>query len=365
MYPQSPPFFYTQQPLPQLPPFEPFDYQYTQQPPPQFDPYEPCYNTPKRRDRVSETLPIREDTDDDEYLDHVNVVPETQPMNEEAVQVEQDVEEVEVKRPKKKVNTVWTPDEEEALAKAWIKISVDRDVGDRQTKDGFWRRVHMHFKSLMPRTERNKDQLNSKWNPMHTLSRRSTSRLKESGCDDLQVYERAQLDFEKQYKKAFAHTKAWRILKDQEKWKQQASVGQTQESTGSSKKRKSSESSSAQTPIDVEDFECELPNLNENPTPSRQPKGKKKVNSADSSRSSMRDTLASYAAEKKNLMQSQLEIQKKKDDEFFKFIDGEVYNRDMKFVMDPHDHIPDPAFKEFVIQKKREICAKYGWPCSL
>jgi hypothetical protein len=35
MYPQSPPFFYTQQPLPQLPPnFEVFDYQYTQQPPP-------------------------------------------------------------------------------------------------------------------------------------------------------------------------------------------------------------------------------------------------------------------------------------------------------------------------------------------
>ncbi|PWA73967.1 hypothetical protein CTI12_AA256960 [Artemisia annua] len=95
MYPQSPPFFYTQQPLPQLPPnFEVFDYQYTQQPPPQFDPYEPRYTQQKGRDRVSETLPIREDTDDDEYLDHVNVVPETQPMNEEAVQVEQDVEEV-------------------------------------------------------------------------------------------------------------------------------------------------------------------------------------------------------------------------------------------------------------------------------
>ncbi|PWA40335.1 myb-like domain, Myb/SANT-like DNA-binding domain protein [Artemisia annua] len=137
MYPQSPPFFYTQQPLPQLPPnFEPFVYQYTQQPPPQmptnFDPYEPRYTQQKRRDRVSEPLHIHEDTDDVEYLDHVNVVPETQPMNEEeAVQVEQEVEEVEVTRPQKKVNTVWMPDEEEALAKAWIKISVDREVGDR------------------------------------------------------------------------------------------------------------------------------------------------------------------------------------------------------------------------------------------
>ena len=195
-------------------------------------------------------------------------------------------------------------------------------------------------------------------------------RLKESGCDDLQVYERAQLDFEKQFRKAFAHTKAWHILKDQEKWKAQASASQTQESTGSSKKRKSSESSSAQTqtnetPINVEDFNCDLPNLNENPTPSRPSKGKKKTNSEESSRSSIRDTLASYTAEKQSLLQAQMEAQKKKDEEYLKFLDGETYNRDMKFVMDPHDHIPDPVFKDFVIKRKREICAKYGWPCSL
>ncbi|PWA36254.1 hypothetical protein CTI12_AA601720 [Artemisia annua] len=79
----------------------------------------------------------------------------------------------------------------------------------------------------------------------------------------------------------------------------------------------------------------------------------------------MRDTLASYTAEKQSLLQAQLEVQKKKDAEYFKFIDGEVYNRDMKFVMEPHDNIPDPAFKEFVINRKREICAQHGWPCSL
>ncbi|PWA54968.1 Tetratricopeptide-like helical [Artemisia annua] len=119
-----------------------------------------------------------------------------------------------------------------------------------------------------------------------------SKRLKESGCDDLQA----------------------------------------SESTGSSKKRKSSESSSAQTPtnetpINVEDFDCDLPNLNENPTPSRQPRGKKKVDSGDTSRSSMRDTLASYAAEKNSLLHSQFEVQKKKDEEYFKFIDGEQQNQ--------------------------------------
>lgn len=79
----------------------------------------------------------------------------------------------------------------------------------------------------------------------------------------------------------------------------------------------------------------------------------------------MRDTLASYTAEKRSLMQQQLEVQKKKDDEYFKFLDGEVMNRDMRFVMDPHDNIPDQAFKKFVINKNRQICVQYGWPCSL
>ncbi|PWA74484.1 squalene epoxidase, FAD/NAD(P)-binding domain protein [Artemisia annua] len=193
----------------------------------------------------------------------------------------------------------------EALAKAWIKISVDRLVGDRQIREGFWKRVLKHFKTLVPRTQRTKDQLNSKWTPMHA----------------------AIAAFNGYYTQA------------------------TQESTGSSKKRKSSESSSAQTPtnetpINVEDFDCDLPNLNENPTPSRQSRGKKR-------------RILKIQAE------AQLEVQKKKDAEYFKFIDGEVYNRDMKFVMEPHDNIPDPAFKEFVTNRKREICAQHSWPCSL
>ncbi|PWA68807.1 hypothetical protein CTI12_AA304710 [Artemisia annua] len=225
MYPQSPPFFYNQQPLPQLPTnFDAFDTQYTQLPPTQmptnFDPYEPRYTQKKRRDRVSEPLPIHDDNEDDDFFDNVDVIPETQPIDEDAEQ----------------------------------------------------------------------------------------KRLKGSGCDDLQVFETAQYDFEKQFRKAFAHTKAWNILKDQEKWKEQPVVGQASESTGSSKKRKPSESSSAQTPtnetpIHVEDFD--LPNLNENPTPSRQSRGKKKVDSGDTSRSSMRDTLAKFRTTNELLLKEQ------------------------------------------------------------
>ncbi|PWA60256.1 myb-like domain, Myb/SANT-like DNA-binding domain protein [Artemisia annua] len=228
--------------------------------PTNFDPYEPRYTQQKRRDRVSEPLPIHDDTEDDEYFDNVDVIPETQPIDEDA---------------------------EQAMRS---KRSKRREVGDRQTKLGFWRLVTKHFKTLVPRTECTHHQLNSKWTPMHQMIQAfngyyiQAKRLKESGCDDLQVYERAQLDFEKQFRKAFAHSKAWHILKDQKKWQEQPL-----------------------TPINVEDFNCDLPNLNENPTPSRQPKGKNKVDSGDASRSSMRDTLASYAAEKKSLLHSQFE----------------------------------------------------------
>ena len=95
MYPQSPPFFYSQQPLPQIPTnFDPFESSYTQQSPPPiptFNPYAPRFTQEKRRERVSEPLPIVDDTDDDEYFDNVDVVPETQPIDDE-VEEEEEVE---------------------------------------------------------------------------------------------------------------------------------------------------------------------------------------------------------------------------------------------------------------------------------
>jgi hypothetical protein len=75
--------------------------------------------------------------------------------------------------------------------------------------------------------------------------------------------------------------------------------------------------------------------------------------------------LSVYAASKTQLIEAQIESQRKKDEEYFNLVEAEKLNRDMNFVMNPHDNIPDPAFKEFVINKKREICAARGWPCSL
>jgi len=111
----------------------------------------------------------RVEVDDDDNEDDDEAVPETQPNEDEEaeeIEVQQVAPEVRT-RPKKADKKQWTPDEEEALAKSWLKISVDKQVGDRQTKEGFWRRVLKHFESLVPGTVRTKDQVNSKWGVMN------------------------------------------------------------------------------------------------------------------------------------------------------------------------------------------------------
>nr|XP_043639157.1 uncharacterized protein LOC122610229 [Erigeron canadensis] len=148
--------------------------------------------------------------------------------------------------------------------------------------------------------------------------------MKQSGCNDLNIQQKACYDFEKLYKKPFNHFKAWNIVKEQPRWLQQPLVGQPAESSTLSKKRKSSHSSTPNPTPKNEDlvFDVPLPCLNEDPAPSRQSRGKKKVGIEDSSRSSVRDTLSSYTAEKTSILKERFEVQKKKDDEYFRFLEG-------------------------------------------
>ena len=129
------------------------------------------------------------------------MVPETPSNEEEQFEEEEEVEEVVVKT--KKPCKPWTPDEEEALAMSWVKISVDKVVGDRQKKKGFWGRIHEHFLTLVVGSERTHHQFNSKWTPMNTLINafngyyQQAVRLNQSGCNEVQILDRANRDFEK------------------------------------------------------------------------------------------------------------------------------------------------------------------------
>ncbi|GJW46006.1 hypothetical protein Tco_0077652 [Tanacetum coccineum] len=60
----------------------------------------------------------------------------------------------------------WQPDEETLLAKCYVAVSEDRNVGRSQPKDTFWYRVLNEFNRLNFQ-KRTKDMLSSKWNTLN------------------------------------------------------------------------------------------------------------------------------------------------------------------------------------------------------
>nr|GEZ79073.1 hypothetical protein [Tanacetum cinerariifolium] len=60
----------------------------------------------------------------------------------------------------------WQPDEETLLAKCYVSVSEDRNVGRSQPNDTFWYRVLNEFNRLNFQ-KRTKDMLSSKWNTLN------------------------------------------------------------------------------------------------------------------------------------------------------------------------------------------------------
>ncbi|KAL8233822.1 hypothetical protein R6Q59_019922 [Mikania micrantha] len=93
----------------------------------------------------------------------------------EHVQVESEEEEEQepVRRPgkkpvgKKAPPKRWSDEEEVALARAWLTISENPDVGNAQKRDGFYRKVTEHFHHLVKDRSRTVDQIYSKWNDIN------------------------------------------------------------------------------------------------------------------------------------------------------------------------------------------------------
>ncbi|KAL8230527.1 hypothetical protein R6Q57_000308 [Mikania cordata] len=56
----------------------------------------------------------------------------------------------------------WTDEEDVVLARSWLIISENPDVGNAQKRDGFYRKVTDHFHQLMKDNSRTVDQIYSK-----------------------------------------------------------------------------------------------------------------------------------------------------------------------------------------------------------
>ena len=166
-------------------------------------------------------------------------------------------------------------------------------------------------------------------------------------------------DFKKKSKgRNFNHIDAWEIVKKSEKWLQQPSVNQAS-SSSTDKRKKSPESIN-------DNVETIIPDLNDDTTPTRKKKGKKAE--IESTKKSI-ESLADYAAKKSQQMDANVEKKRAKEELAEKLMSAQLqgveeknYFQAMKFFNDPHDNLPEPM-RDVMIAKKREVAAKYGWPC--
>ncbi|KAK1421017.1 hypothetical protein QVD17_23055 [Tagetes erecta] len=353
-----------------------------------FDPFGARFNTPQPRDQYSQGSRANyidyNDYNDYEAEENQDVVPETQQFQNIHVDDDDDDDQEEnlAGERAKKVQKfagraerqIWTPNQEENLAKAWVHISVDKKVGNQQPRDGFWKRVLKHYATLEGGSTRTHHQLNSKWTSLNTKLAAFNStyinaaRVIGSGGSDKDVLMKALSDYQTRYKTHFSHIKAWDIVKTQPKWLEQPMLDQI--SSSSSRKRKSTDSENASTNDDA--HSAHFPDLNEDatPPPPHRHKGKSKKGGESSSHGGWLDKFTSYTSNKSDWLKNFVTSATKKHERSVKLMDTqericleEEYDNDLKKFTKSHDHLSGDML-ELVLARKREIAAKHGWTCN-
>ncbi|KAL8200023.1 hypothetical protein R6Q57_011362 [Mikania cordata] len=141
-----------------------------------------------------------------DYRDHTQDDSDSSDHNK-SVQVESEEEEEPVRPTGKKAigkkapAKRWTDEEEVALAKFWLTISENPNVGNAQKKDGLYRKVIDHFHQLMKDNSRTLDQIYSKWNDLNSAMKKwngfyqQASMNRKSGEGDEHVLRKRMKDY--------------------------------------------------------------------------------------------------------------------------------------------------------------------------
>nr|GEY92655.1 hypothetical protein [Tanacetum cinerariifolium] len=118
----------------------------------------------------------------------------------------------------------WLPDEKTLLAKCYVAVFEDKNVGKAQAKDTFWYRVLNEFNRLNFQ-KRTMDMLSNKWNTLnHNCQKFSPiykrcSCLTKSGENELDIMKRAQTIYRDENKNTqFSQEDAWEVLRGHSKW---------------------------------------------------------------------------------------------------------------------------------------------------
>ncbi|KAM0061548.1 hypothetical protein Hdeb2414_s0004g00137401 [Helianthus debilis subsp. tardiflorus] len=99
-------------------------------------------------------------------------------------------------------------------------------------------------------------------------------RIRVSGCSDVEVMNRALKDFKSKYPSGFHHVEAWEVVSKHDKWAPVPLLGE--DSGGSGKKRKSFDSDNYNTGTPGTEFNRDIPDINVDPSPTRQKKKEKR-----------------------------------------------------------------------------------------
>ncbi|XP_022031923.1 uncharacterized protein LOC110932983 [Helianthus annuus] len=215
-----------------------------------FDPF--AFQTPRSQlprdiqdDSEEEFVPDTQEQHNDEDED---VVVQEKPVNQNEAAKE--------RRGKAKREN-WTSNQEEALAKAYVHCTLNKRKGNQQKSDGFWNQVLKHFNQTVGGSNQNHHQ----------------DRLRPSGCDDAFVMKQALKDYKNKEKHDFHHVAAWEVVRTNQKWSPVPLLGE--ESSGSSKKRRPSDSGNHKADTPNAEVSSGLPDMNEDPSPRRQKRKEK------------------------------------------------------------------------------------------
>ncbi|KAL8188681.1 hypothetical protein R6Q57_029701 [Mikania cordata] len=158
--PNQPNFYYD--------PMNPAQYlQYSPDTQQQFNRWEQSYQQDQQSYQQFDQQTFQQQSPFQYYHDH-NQDDSNSSEHNKSVQVESEEEEEPVRRTGKKAigkkapAKYWSDEEDVALARSWLTISENFEVGNAQKRDGFYRKVTDHFYHLMKDKSRSVDQIYSK-----------------------------------------------------------------------------------------------------------------------------------------------------------------------------------------------------------
>ncbi|KAL8264164.1 hypothetical protein R6Q59_022294 [Mikania micrantha] len=270
----------------------------------------------------------------------------------EHVQVESEEEEEQepVRRPgkkpvgKKAPAKRWSDEEEVALARAWLTISENPDVGNAQKRDGFYRKATEHFHHLVKDRSRTVDQIYSKWNDMNASMKKwngfyqQCSMNRKSGCN-------------------------------------------SQSTTKRPKPNESMGSANPHIDLNLDDDEDININLDrDGPRIYYEPDRPTRKGKRSSASSSTNDDLIKQMAEFNSLNKEDNEKRERHRVEKLRVLQEEKEARvalmrrqqqaldehqkavDLEFIMKDHSIYQEPML-QLILDRKREIAARWGWHC--